>query len=148
MSLSTDHYLGLYMETRSRLNHFSSILIRLQANVPSFGHWKEQDLKNALSEWWFKFSIWIYCESSEFYVKLLQIAGNSSQKMGRRTETQWDLAVHWLCWGRNKGSANSICYLLSFVLCVCRQREGVSDRGKNSSSLVLISDKAFAQIIW
>lgn len=70
-----------------------------------------------------------------------------AKKKGRHTETKWDLAVHWLCWGRNKGSVNSICYLLNFVLCVCRQREGESVRGKNSRSLFLISDKAFAQII-
>lgn len=57
-------------------------------------------------------------------------------KMGRHTEAEWDLAVHWLCWGRNKGSANSICYLLNFALCVCRQRKGENERGKNSKSLL------------
>lgn len=72
--------------------------------------------------------LWIFrvlCETASDCRKL-------RPKMGRHTETQWDLAVHWLCWGRNKGSAKSICYLLNFVLCVCRQRAGESDRGKNS----------------
>jgi len=50
-------------------------------------------LKNVLSERWFKFSIQIYCESSEFYVRLLQIARNSSQKWGDTLK----FAETWQC---------------------------------------------------
>lgn len=54
------------------------------------------------------------------------------------TETEGGLAGHWLCWGKNKGLAKSICYLLNFVLCVCVcvLRKGDTERGKNSSSLL------------
>lgn len=62
--------------------------------------------------------------------------GKPKPSTGRHTETEWDLAVPWLCWGKNKGLANSICYLLNLVLCLCVQRKGEIERGKNSSSLL------------
>lgn len=91
-----------------------------------------------------KYNLWVMVQIFHLNVPwifriLYETASNWRKlkpKMGRHTETEWDLAVHWLCRGRNKGSANSICYLLNFVLCVCRQRKGERERGKNSSSLL------------
>lgn len=82
----------------------------------------------------------IFCLNAPWIFRILYKNASNwrkpKPKVGRHTETDWDLAVCWHCWGRNKGSASSICYLLNFVLCVCRPRKGESERGKNSSSLL------------